>query len=123
MLAIALSLVALPLGLLGVAPSFATALALALVAGAGMIVGEVLSETALPRLLDDEVLARAYGLAFPASIGGIVIGSAIAGPLVGLFGLAGALALVALSVLAIATLLLARPLTAPARPGLALSGS
>jgi hypothetical protein len=28
-----------------------------------MIVGEVLSETVLPRVLDDAVLARAYGLA------------------------------------------------------------
>ena len=28
---------------------------------------EVLSETALPRMLDDEVLGRAYGLALPTS--------------------------------------------------------
>lgn len=110
MLAIALVLVGVPLALLGVAPTFLAAIALALLGGGGMIVGEVLAETALPRLLDDEVLARAYGLAFPTSIGGIVIGSAIAGPLVALFGLAGALAFMGLSVLAVAVLLLARPL-------------
>jgi hypothetical protein len=110
MLAIALVLVAAPLALLGVAPTFLSAFALALLGGAGMIVGEVLSETALPRLLDDAVLARAYGLVFPTSIGGIVIGSAIAGPLVALLGLTGALAFVGLLVALIAVLLLARPL-------------
>ena len=40
-----------------------------------MVVGEVLSETALPRMLSDDVLGRAYGLALPASLGGIVAGS------------------------------------------------
>ena len=38
-----------------------------------MIIGEVLADTALPRMVDDEVLARAYGLA-------VVIWSAIAKP-------------------------------------------
>jgi MFS family permease len=115
MLTIALVLVAFPVGLLGLAPTLLAALALALLGGGGMIVGEVLSETALPRLLDDEVLARAYGLAFPVSIGGIVVGSAIAGPLVSLFGVTGALAFVGLVVLAAAALLLVRPLQ-PAPP-------
>ncbi len=123
MLAIALLLVGLPLALLGVVPTLAAALALAVLAGGGMIVGEVLSETALPRLLDDEVLARAYGLAFPTSMAGIVAGSAIAGPLVALFGLTGALVFVGVAVLAIAVLLVARPLTAAPAPGLALAPS
>jgi hypothetical protein len=105
-------LVAVPVALLGVAPTLVAALALAPLGGAGMIVGEVLSETALPRLLDDEVLARAYGLVFPGSIAGIVIGAVIAGPLTGLLGLAGALAATGLAVLVIAALLLARPLEA-----------
>ncbi len=75
-----------------------------------MIVGEVLGETALPRMLDDEVLARAYGLVFPVSISGIVAGSLIAGPLVSLLGVTGTMALGGSSVLAIAALLLSRPL-------------
>jgi hypothetical protein len=52
---------------------------------------EVTADTALARSLDEAVLARAYGLAFPASIGGIVVGSLVASPLVGLLGLTGAL--------------------------------
>jgi hypothetical protein len=75
-----------------------------------MIVGEVLSETALPRLLDDAVLARAYGLVFPVSIFGIVAGSLIAGPLLAVFGVTGALAASGLFVLVVAALLLHRPL-------------
>jgi predicted MFS family arabinose efflux permease len=79
-LAIGMVLVGIPLAALGFAPTLAAALTLALFCGGGMIVGEVLCETALPRMLDDEVLARAYGLVFPISIGGIVAGSLIAGP-------------------------------------------
>jgi hypothetical protein len=33
-------------------------------------------------MLDDDVLARAYGLVLPMSLGGIVAGSLLAGPLV-----------------------------------------
>jgi len=84
--------------------------ALAVLGGGGMIVGEVLGETALPRMLDDEVLARAYGLVFPISISGIVAGSLVAGPLVSLFGLTGAMVAAGASVLAIGALLLSRPL-------------
>ncbi len=123
MLAIALVLVAIPLLLFGVVPTFTAALVLAPIGGGGMIVGEVLAETALPRLLDDEVLARAYGLAFPVSIGGIVVGSALAGPLVALFGLTGALVFVGASVLAVAALLVARPLEPAPAVELALTPS
>jgi hypothetical protein len=62
------------------------------VIGAGSVMVEVVVDTALTRSLDEAVLARAYGLAFPASIAGIVVGSLIAAPLVALVGLAGALA-------------------------------
>jgi hypothetical protein len=62
------------------------AIVVSLAGGGGMIVAEVLSETALGRMLDDSVLARAYGLALPASVSGIVIGSLIAGPLVATVG-------------------------------------
>jgi MFS family permease len=105
-LAFALALVGLPLAGLGIVPTLPLALGLAFLGGGGMIVGEVLSETALPRLLDDAVLARAYGLVFPASIAGIVAGSLIAGPLLALFGLTGALAVAGLFVLFVAALLL-----------------
>jgi MFS family permease len=109
-LAVAMLLVGIPLAALGVVPTLAGALALAVLGGGGMIVGEVLGETALPRMLDDEVLARAYGLAFPMSISGIVAGSLIAGPLVSAFGLTGTLALGGAAVLTIGALLLSRPL-------------
>jgi len=109
-LTVAILLVGLPVAALGVAPTLAAAVVLALLGGGGMIVGEVLSETALPRLLDDGVLARAYGLVFPISIAGIVAGSLIAGPLVSLLGLAGAMAAAGAGVLAIGALLVSRPL-------------
>jgi hypothetical protein len=76
-----------------------------------MIVGEVLWETALPRMLGDDVLARAYGLVIPVAIAGILAGSLVAGPLISLLGLAGALLAVAGFVLTAAALL-----TAPAAP-------
>jgi MFS family permease len=118
-LACALALVGVTMAALGVAPTLIAALALAVLGGGGMIVGEVLSETALPRLLEDSVLARAYGLVFPASIGGIVAGSLIAGPVVALLGLTGALVAGGAAVLLAAALLLHRPLDLAAPGGLA----
>jgi MFS family permease len=109
-LAVALTLVAVALAALGFADALWTALALALVGGAGGVVAEVLSETALPRLVGENVLARAYGLAVPASLGGIVAGSLAAGPLVALLGLTGTLAAAAAAVLGLGALLLRRPL-------------
>jgi MFS family permease len=109
-LAIAMLLVGIPVAALGFVPTLAGAVALAVLGGGGMIVGEVLGETALPRMLDDEVLARAYGLAFPISISGIVAGSLIAGPLVSLLGLTGTLAVGGAAVLTIGALLVSRPL-------------
>jgi MFS family permease len=118
-LAGALTLVGVPLAALGVASSLVGALALAVLCGGGMIVGEVLSETALPRLLEDSVLARAYGLAFPASIAGIVAGSLIAAPVVALLGLTGAMVATGLCVLVIGALLLHGPLEVAVGPELA----
>jgi predicted MFS family arabinose efflux permease len=109
-LTLALVLVGIPLAALGFVPTLASAAALAVLGGGGMIVGEVLCETALPRMLDDEVLARAYGLVLPISIAGIVAGSLIAGPLVSLFGVTGAMVAAGAGVLAIGALLLSRPL-------------
>jgi predicted MFS family arabinose efflux permease len=109
-LAGALLLVAATMAALGQSSTLAEAMTLALLCGGGMIVGEVLSETALPRMLDDAVLARAYGLALPTSLAGIVAGSLIAGPLVSALGLRGAFVAAGLFVALTAALLLRRPL-------------
>lgn len=109
-LMVALLLVGIPLAALGLVPTLAGAVALAVLGGGGMIVGEVLAETALPRMLDDEVLARAYGLVFPISVAGIVAGSLIAGPLVSWLGVTGTMVAAGGAVLAVAALLLSRPL-------------
>jgi hypothetical protein len=121
MLTVALLLVGASVAALGSVSTLAGALALALLGGGGMIVGEVLSDTALPRMLDDDVLARAYGLVLPASIGGIVVGSLAAGPLVSLLGVRAALIAAGALVLVAAGLLLRRPLAvAGAQPAVAV---
>ena len=112
-LLVALGLVGVTIAALGVAPSLATALALALLGGAGMVVGEVLGEAALPRILDDAVLAGAYGFVLPTCVAGILAGALIAGPLVTLLGLTGALGAGGLFVLVTGALLLNRPLQLP----------
>ena len=61
------------------------------VTGTGAVLVEILTETSLQRTLDDEVFGRAYGLAVPASLGGIVAGSLLAPLLVAVFGERGAL--------------------------------
>jgi predicted MFS family arabinose efflux permease len=109
-LAGAMLMIGLSVAALGLATTLAGAVALSLLGGGGMIVGEVLSETALPRMLDDGVLARAYGLVFPISIAGIVAGSLIAGPLVSLLGVTGAMAAAGAGVLTVGALLVSRPL-------------
>jgi hypothetical protein len=70
-----------------------------------MIVGEVLSDTALPRLVDAAVLGRAYGLVFPVSIAGIAVGSLAAGPVLALVGARAAMLAAALVVLVVGALL------------------
>ena len=50
--------------------------------GAGAICVEVMTETGLQRMLDDEVFGRAYGLALPVAIAGIAVGSLVAPALV-----------------------------------------
>jgi MFS family permease len=67
----ALLAVSVPLPLLGLVTSLPAAIALAVLGGAGGVVGEVLSETAVQRLLPEAVLGRAFGLVIPVSIGGI----------------------------------------------------
>jgi MFS family permease len=118
-LAVGLALVALALAGLGIAPALPVALALALAGGGGMVVGEILTDAALPRMLDETVLARAYGLTYPASIAGIVIGSLIAGPLVALLGASGALIIAGAAVATVGALLAGRPLQPAVRADLA----
>jgi predicted MFS family arabinose efflux permease len=89
-----LLLAAVPAALLAVAPSVPVAVMLAAAIGAGCVTVEVVVDTSLAQRLDESVLARAYGLAFPAAIAGIAVGSAITAPLVGWLGLAGALVVV-----------------------------
>ncbi len=112
-LTIALLLVATSLVAIGTALSLVQALVAALLGGGGLIAGEVLSDTALPLLLDDAVVGRAFGLALPVSIGGIVVGSLLAGPLVSVAGTTGAFAVAAAVVIMVCALVVRRPLLAP----------
>jgi MFS family permease len=98
---------ALPLPLLGLTSSLAVAIVLAFVGGAGGVVAEVVGDTGLQRLLPDAVLGRAFGLAIPASLSGIVMGGLVAGPLFALLGLVGALAALSAGVLALLAALMA----------------
>jgi MFS family permease len=122
-LTVALVLVAGTLTALGSVPTLAGAMAAALLGGGGMVVGEVLSETALPRMLGDDVLARAYGLVLPTSFAGIVAGSLVAGPLVSLLGLQGALMGSSAIVLATAGVLGRRPLVPASSPAQSLAAA
>jgi MFS family permease len=87
----ALLLLAVPSALMAFTPWLPGLLLWAVISGAGAVLVEVLCETALQRELDDEVFARAYGIALPVVIGGIVVGSLVAAPLVTLVGLSGAI--------------------------------
>jgi MFS family permease len=88
----ALAAVGLPMPLLAVAHWPAAAIALVSVTGTGAILVEVLAETGLQRMLPPETFGRAYGLALPVSLGGIVAGSLIAPLLTAVLGENGALA-------------------------------
>src|SRR6201996_2613018 len=86
-----LALVGLPMMALPAAHWAPVAILLAGFTGAGSICVEVMTETGLQRMLDDEVFGRAYGLALPAAIAGIAAGSLIAPVLVSSFGQTAAL--------------------------------
>jgi hypothetical protein len=88
------------------------AIVLVAITGMGAVLVEILTDTGLQRMLDEDVFGRAYGLVLPASLGGIVVGSLIAPLLAGAVGGIGALVALGLAVLAYALLLLRR---APAR--------
>jgi MFS family permease len=107
---VALALVGVALGAVAVAGSLAVVMVLAVVGGMAAIAVEVMTDTTLQQTLDEDVLGRAYGFTFPAAIGGIALGAAVATPLVGLLGLHGALvALGGLAVLQAAVVAARRP--------------
>ena len=101
-LAAALAVAGVPTLLLAVVRWPAAAIVLTGLTGMGALLVEILTETTLQRELDEDVFGRAYGLAFPAAISGIVIGSVIAPGLAALLGSSGALVVVGGSVLAYA---------------------
>jgi MFS family permease len=90
-LAGSLALVGLPTLAMPAAHWAPAAILLAGFTGAGALCVEIMTETGLQRMLDDEVFGRAYGLALPASIAGIAVGSLIAPALVSAFGQSAAL--------------------------------
>jgi hypothetical protein len=87
----ALLVVAVPASLMAVTPWLPGLLLCSVLGGAGAVLVEVLCETSLQRELDEEVFARAYGVALPVILAGIVGGSLVAAPLVALVGLTGAI--------------------------------
>lgn len=107
----ALAALGLPMPLLAVVRWPAAAIALAAVTGIGAALVEILTETELQRTLDEAVFGRAYGLALPASLGGIVVGSVLAPVLISVLGGSGALVATGLAVLTYTLVLL--PSTAP----------
>lgn len=113
----ALAAVGLPMPLLVFAHWPAAAMILVAVSGAGAVLVEISAETGLQRTLDPETFGRAYGLALPASLGGIVAGSLIAPLLTSVLGDSGALVASGALVIAYALAML-RPsqAAAPAAP-------
>jgi predicted MFS family arabinose efflux permease len=87
----AMAAVGLPMLLLAVTPSAPAAIILVGLTGVGAILVEISTETVLQRTLPPEMFGRAYGLAIPAAIAGIVIGSLIAPALTSVVGGTGAL--------------------------------
>jgi len=87
----ALAAAGLPMPLLAMVHWPVLVLALVFASGAGAIAVEILTETCLQRSLPAEAFGRAYGLALPASIGGIAAGALTAPLLTSVVGLTGAL--------------------------------
>src|ERR1700761_9441882 len=86
-----LALVGLPMMALPAAHWAPVAILLAGFTGASSLCVEIMTETGLQRMLDDEVFGRVYGLALPASIAGIAAGSIATPALVSAVGETAAL--------------------------------
>jgi MFS family permease len=108
-LAAGLAACGLPMALLAVAHWPAVAIVLVALTGAGNSVVEVLSETRLQRILPPEAYGRAFGLALPAILSGIVVGAFVAPLLIRVLGSSGALVACAAVVAGYAMALLPRP--------------
>ena len=108
-LAGALLAAGLPTMLLAVTHWPVAAIVLTGLTGLGALLVEIMTDTGLQRMLDQDVFGRAYGLAIPASLGGIVAGSLIAPLLATALGGSGALVAVGGAVLAYAALVLRTP--------------
>jgi MFS family permease len=108
-LAGALLAAGLPTMLLAVTHWPAAAIVLTGLTGMGALLVEIMTDTGLQRMLDEDVFGRAYGLALPASLGGIVAGSLIAPVLATAIGGSGALVAVGGAVLAYAALVVRTP--------------
>jgi MFS family permease len=106
--AAALAAVGLPMPLLAVVHWTAAVIFLVSLTGTGALLVEILTETWLQRTLDEEVFGRAYGLAVPASYGGIAAGSLLAPLLIRGMGVAGTLVVTGGAVVAY-TVVLLRP--------------
>ena len=105
-LAAALVLADVPTLLLAVVRWPAAAIVLTGLTGMGALLVEILTDTTLQRELDEDVFGRAYGIAFPAAIAGIVVGSVIAPGLAALLGASGALIAVGGTVLGYSVLVI-----------------
>ena len=105
-LAAALIVAGLPMLLLAVTRWPAAAIVLTALTGMGALLVEIMTETGLQRMLDQEIFGRAYGIALPASLAGIVVGSLIAPVLAAALGGSGALIAVGGAVLAYALVVL-----------------
>ena len=112
----ALSVVGLPMLLLGFAVWAPAAIVLAAATGTGAILVEIITETGLQRTLPPAVFGRAYGLALPASIAGIVVGSLVAPALTSLLGETGALVACGAVTIGYGVLLLLAPSVMTSRP-------
>jgi MFS family permease len=110
-LAAALAVVGLPMALLAVTRLAAVAVVLVCLTGIGALLVEILTDTCLQRVMNEEVLGRVFGLTLPAAVSGIVAGALIAPALADGLGVSGALILVGVAALVYALLML-RPWTA-----------
>jgi MFS family permease len=103
--------VGLPIACVAVIPSVAVALVLLAVSGVGKSFLDVTARTLLQRSVDDDVLARVFGVQEGANMAAMAIGSVMAPLLVSSIGARGAFAVVGLF-LPIIALLALRPIRA-----------
>ncbi|HET9079806.1 MAG TPA: MFS transporter [Trebonia sp.] len=119
----ALSAVGLSVAGVAVVHWAAALLAVAAVGGGAALLVEIMMSTGLQRMLPREVFGRAFGLAAPASIGFIGVGSLLAPVLESALGLTGALLACAAAVLGYtAFLALTSPRRAPVAPSATPAG-